>query len=359
MEEETEEVARSRSKSKQIEKKGKEPESLADLAKAVKGFKPKILRTRNGNASAPLSLYCAARLWKSSGLMQARTGDMDLDTTKEIVKWLKLSDLDATRAENVFKGLQAMQEPWIRGYGDKDGKWEDNVAQVMQDDHLGLGSAFFPMILLQVQRMIESSPGNAVEELKILEEKVQQWKSSNVRAQLEEKLLLKEFCVGQRSQHFPTWTGVVSAQEVRSFGARPIPQRPVAFASGGASRGAGEKSWIADAAATAAAPAPAVSPAAASGKDAPSKECTRIATFMFKRGVYKTMTTILTASALAATPVQQESPHCGWECTVQCYEFLHAKTTKRAGRANLGRARFAGSRSRGWAWWGSKQRPQI
>ena len=85
---------------------------------------------------------------------------------------------------------------------------------------------------------------------------------------------------------------------------RPICPRLVASsASGGASREAGGASGEnAAGPAAAAAPAVAEAPAAATGKDERAKECTRSATFMFKGGVYKTMTTILTASALAAPP---------------------------------------------------------
>lgn len=92
---------------------------------------------------------------------------------------------------------------------------------------------------------------------------------------------------------------------------RAIPPRLGASASGeasrgaGGARGAGEQRASCDSTATAAAaeaPTPVASAApAASCKDA-RKECTRIATFMFKGGVYKTTTTIHAASALAAPP---------------------------------------------------------
>ena len=55
--------------------------SLESLAAAVEDFTPRDLSTLIRQPEKPLNLYCAARLWATSGLMQERTSE-------EIADWL-------------------------------------------------------------------------------------------------------------------------------------------------------------------------------------------------------------------------------------------------------------------------------
>jgi len=83
----------------------------------------------------------------------------------------------------------------------------------MQDETLGLGRLFFTIVLRHVEQNIQSSPDTAIEELKQLEGKIEQWQTSDASEQLEKRFLLKELHIGCRSQKIPTWTGLVSASE--------------------------------------------------------------------------------------------------------------------------------------------------
>jgi hypothetical protein len=83
--------------------------SLKSLAAAVEDFTPRDLNTRTGQPEKPLNLYCAARLWATSGLMQERTSE-------EIAAWLSLSEAMEKEAEDAFTNLQGLKEPWVSGH---------------------------------------------------------------------------------------------------------------------------------------------------------------------------------------------------------------------------------------------------
>jgi len=181
--------------------------SLETLAIAVKTFRPSTLKTPTRHATNPLNLYCAARLWQMSGLIQQHEFD----------ERPPLSDSQSVNAEDAFNDLLALRSPWVAGYGQEDGRWEQAVCNMMQDKVLGLGRLLFSMVLLHVQKTIQVHPDAAMDKLKLLETKLEQWQSSGKTSggaaqQLEQRFLLKELHVGCRSQQLPMWAGLVSAR---------------------------------------------------------------------------------------------------------------------------------------------------
>ena len=186
--------------------------SLETLALAVTTFTPKMLKTCTLDDENSLDLYCAAKLWETSGLIQR--GD--------IYKRLSPSDAQSLvaegrlkTAEDAFRNLMALRSPWITGYEHKDGRWEQAVCNMMQDRTLGLGPLLFTMLLLYVQQTIQGNPDTAIEKLKLLEDKLEQWQTSDAGQQLEQRFLLKEIRIGCRCQQLPTWTGLVSVEAER------------------------------------------------------------------------------------------------------------------------------------------------
>jgi hypothetical protein len=89
--------------------------SLEPLAAAVEDFTPKNFSTSIQRLEKPLTLYCAARLWATSGLMQERTSE-------EIAAWLSLSESIAKQAEDAFTSFEGLKEPWVSGHDCKDGR---------------------------------------------------------------------------------------------------------------------------------------------------------------------------------------------------------------------------------------------
>jgi len=174
--------------------------SLATLAVAVKMFKPTLCKTFTWHDANQLHMYCSVKMWETSGLFQH----------DEIDKYSLLSDTHSVMAENAFKSLMTLKGPWITGFGQKDGSWEQDVFKMMQDKTLGLGRIMFTVVLLHVQQRIQSSPDTAIEELKLLQDKIEQWQTLDASEQLEQRFLLKQLRIGCRSQEFPTWTGLVS-----------------------------------------------------------------------------------------------------------------------------------------------------
>jgi len=183
--------------------------SLRFLQFAVKEFKPKDLSTPRGDARRPLHLYCAVRLWATSGLMQECT-------PKDITDWLSLSESESVVAEDSFRNLQALQEPWIPGYGQENGNWHRKISEIMQSETMGLGRIFFSNLLLHIRdRRMKLNINNiagAQAQDRVFEHIIQQWQvlDENCSVKLEQQLLLKEFRIGRRSQDLPTWTGMVS-----------------------------------------------------------------------------------------------------------------------------------------------------
>ena len=146
--------------------------SLETLELAVKTFTPKMLKTYTLDDKDSLILYCAAKLWETSGLIQQEDNH----------KKLSLSDSQSfvanfflKTAEDAFQNLMALRSPWIAGYKHKDGRWEQAVCNLMQDRTLGLGPLLFTMVLLRVQQTMQSSPDALIEKLKLLENKLEQW----------------------------------------------------------------------------------------------------------------------------------------------------------------------------------------
>ena len=180
----------SRLDSKQTAEQKAQHDSIETLALAVKTFTPTMLKTPVHDAAKLLrvSQYCAARLWATSGLIQPE--DVDTPYSQSIVD---------------FENLCALRDPWIAGYGQDDGRWEHAVCNMMQNKVLGLGRLLFSMVLLHIQKTIQSHPDAAMDKLKLLETKIEQWKSSDETSgdaaqQLEQRYLLKELRIGCRSQ---------------------------------------------------------------------------------------------------------------------------------------------------------------
>jgi hypothetical protein len=174
--------------------------SLESLAAAVEDFTPRDL-TLTWLTEKPLNLYCAARLWATSGLLQERASE-------DIAACLSLSESMAKEAKDVFTKLQGLKEPWVSGHDCKDGRWLQNVLEGMRDETQCLGRFMFTSFLEYIrERHMKDMSGSGMEEI---EEQVKEWQPSGARVQLEQQLLLKEVRIGRRSQELPSWTGVVS-----------------------------------------------------------------------------------------------------------------------------------------------------
>jgi hypothetical protein len=187
---------------KRIEdKKHSEDLSLEILAATVEDFTPRDLSTSIRQPERPLTLYCAARLWAASGLMQGRT-------SQEIAAWLSLSELMAKEAEAAFTNLQDLKESWVSGHGCKDGRWLQNVLEGMRNEMPCLGRFMFTSLLEYIRQCsMRDMSWSGIEEI---EKHVKQWQPSGARGQLEQQLLIKEVHIGRRSLELPSWAGVVS-----------------------------------------------------------------------------------------------------------------------------------------------------
>jgi len=166
--------------------------SLESIAATVEGFTPRDLSqdpsTRIRQPEKPLNLYCAARLWATSGLMQERT-------SKEIATFLSLSDSKAKAAEDAFSNLQAL--------------WLQNALNGKHDEARCLGRLFFTRFLNHIrERQCSLKDTSCIGEK--IEDQVDNWQPCGARAQLEQLLLMKEVRIGRRSQELPSWTGHVS-----------------------------------------------------------------------------------------------------------------------------------------------------
>jgi hypothetical protein len=191
--------------------------SLESLAAAVEDFTPRHLRTRIRQPEQPLNLYCAARLWATSGLLQERRSE-------EIAAWLSLSEAMAKEAEDAFTNLQGLKEPLVSGHGCKDGRWLQHVFEGMQNEAQCLGRFMFTSFLEYICERQCSMKDMSRSGIAEIEKQVKEWKPSGARGQLEQQLLLKEVRIGRRSQELPSWTGVVSAhkQDQHRPGSRPV-----------------------------------------------------------------------------------------------------------------------------------------
>ena len=108
-------------------------------------------------------------------------------------------------------GPSTSEEPWIKGFGESDGSWEQGVCNVMQD--LRLNRLFFSIVIQFIQDSVKSHSDTGMEKLQQLRDKIEQWHPRNAEEQLEQRFLLKELRIGCRSQQFPTWTGLVSSMD--------------------------------------------------------------------------------------------------------------------------------------------------
>jgi len=117
-------------------KQKEEDPSLEKLAVAVKTFRPTMLKSCRPDPANPDHLYCATKLWEISGLIQR----------DEIGKYFLvrlfplLSDSQSVvardsvnTAEDAFKSMMVLKGPWMTGYGQKDGRWEQAVCNTMRD----------------------------------------------------------------------------------------------------------------------------------------------------------------------------------------------------------------------------------
>jgi len=99
----------------------------------------------------------------------------------------------------------------MKGFQKNDGSWEEAVCNVMQD--LSLGCLSFTIVVVYIQDSFQSRSEAAMMELEQLKDKIEQRQPRNAEEQLEQRFLLKEFRIGCRSQHPPTWTGLVSSMD--------------------------------------------------------------------------------------------------------------------------------------------------
>jgi hypothetical protein len=142
------EMSRKRQESNQEEKGGKEEESLEQktmdplskmieeeaqtehisdtyLAGVVEDFAPRDLLkdTPKRHAERPLHLYCAARLWAASGLIQ--TSD------EAITDWLSLS---SSKLKGYKERFEALRKPGMTAHAQKHDRWEENMPEIMRDE---------------------------------------------------------------------------------------------------------------------------------------------------------------------------------------------------------------------------------
>ncbi len=183
------------------DKRQSENLSLESLATAVKDFTPRDLSTRIRQPEKVLNLYCAARLWATSGLMQERSSE-------EIAAWLSLSEAMAKEAEDAFSNLQALKEPWVSGP-------QGAVSRSCFSKAMGIMFTSFLEYIRERQCSMKDMSRSGIEEI---EEQVKEWQTSDARGQLEKQLLLKEVRIGRRSQELPSWTGVVSDKKKEGMG---------------------------------------------------------------------------------------------------------------------------------------------
>jgi len=186
--------------------------SLQSLSDLVTQFNPKMLKASKSKANL-LHLYCAARLWANTDLIQQVTA-------KCIAGCLKLSDEESVSYENAFSTIT---EPWKFEYSDReDNRWHEAVPELMQNKILG--RIFFRYVLSFIRerqsRMLAMarSTTDGADEMLLLEKDIQQWKVAYINGKddpgelLEKQFLLKELRIGKRSQEFPTWSGMVYSQ---------------------------------------------------------------------------------------------------------------------------------------------------
>ena len=110
----------------------------------------------------------------------------------------------------------------MSGHGEQDGRWEESIVRAAQIKPLG--SLMFSILLSHIRQVRSSDSTMAVpahNEFAKLEEKVkEQWNLStavvpDAGVVLEQRFLLKELRIGDRSQELPTWTGELSMLKMK------------------------------------------------------------------------------------------------------------------------------------------------
>eukprot|EP00802_Teleaulax_amphioxeia_P002325 Tamp_02327.p1 GENE.Tamp_02327~~Tamp_02327.p1 ORF type:complete len:1262 (-),score=187.62 Tamp_02327:663-4097(-) len=184
---------------------GVRPELLAAqvhlLDKCLQDFTPDSLdRPVSAEKVAVCEFYCAASLWRDSGLLQKTYDDTISD-------WLRLRKDESARAAESLHALTRLRPPWIEG---ADGEWESQVCDTLQLESFGRFA--FGMLLSHVRDEIRHDPGRAMQGLNLLVERIRRWAPDAAAEKLEKELLLKELCIGRREEPLPSWSGAVTVR---------------------------------------------------------------------------------------------------------------------------------------------------
>jgi len=188
-------------------------ETLAETFESNFEIKNRILNTEEKaeqveqDSESELVEYVCARLWKGSNL---------------ISNYLAPSVFEEHEYQSVYALLlgRTLTGPWISWspqtlvhLGQDDVDWADHVCNALQTKFLG---RFLFSIALDRIRSIECDlmQGKHRHEL---EQKLQEWKTTNIQEEIEKNFLLKELRVGRREVSMAgEWTGHVSVIELPS-----------------------------------------------------------------------------------------------------------------------------------------------
>jgi hypothetical protein len=175
--------------------------NASSIDRHLREFLPGILDRQNSPCLNSVGRYCAASLWTSSDLVQETEA-------KDIARWLVLREDERACVVKAFGDLKHLQEPWMQGREGTDGKWERQVLEALQ---LGtLGRFIFAMLLSYIREKVIREPSSALEGCRLLSETIQDWDAETDEKRLEQRLLLKELCIGRRNEHLPSWSGGVT-----------------------------------------------------------------------------------------------------------------------------------------------------
>lgn len=177
--------------------------SIEGLAGVVRNFTPQRLSKEQSalNVVDRVYLYIVSKLWANTGLVQEISSSY-------LTKMFNLTSPELVQAQDAFDALQLLKDPWVKDNAQIDGAWEQKICDIIQTETLGL--VLFGCILKNIRNSIQSRLGISMGAHSILEIKIKQLQTSTQEELLEQRLLLKEFCVGRRSEEFPVWQGLVS-----------------------------------------------------------------------------------------------------------------------------------------------------
>jgi hypothetical protein len=167
------------------------------LSRAVEKFRPAdFLEIKDKEVrEEKMYLYCAARLWTTSGLIHKKS-------EKDIADWLSLSEFESEEYEKHFRILT---KPWVT-----DDKWHEQMLKFMQKKGNECLSCFFFTICLEY---IRERHRNDMSGIELIEDELKQWQPTfhhqmyTPRVLLHQQLLLKEVGIGRRSEELPSWSG--------------------------------------------------------------------------------------------------------------------------------------------------------